>query len=65
MIRDPDLAQKILIKDFSHFHDHGVPADPNNPLDQNLFTMNGEQWRTLRNKLTPVFTTGQSICILN
>jgi len=56
----PELAQKVLIKDFSYFHDHGITVDETvNPLDGNLFNMSGNKWRALRNKLSPAFTSGK------
>lgn len=49
LVMDPSLVQTVLIKDFSHFHDHGLDFDvENNPLMGHLFTMKGDNWRTLR-----------------
>ncbi|KAL1123515.1 hypothetical protein AAG570_002592 [Ranatra chinensis] len=60
MVRDVELINKILIKDFSHFHDHGFLVDTEvNPLEGHLFNMEGQKWRALRNKLSPTFTSGK------
>ncbi|XP_054270759.1 probable cytochrome P450 6a13 [Macrosteles quadrilineatus] len=60
MIRDPVLIEKILVKDFNHFIDRGMPADPDSePLAINLFLAKGQKWRKLRYKLTPTFTSGK------
>lgn len=60
MVRDPELIEKILIKDFSHFHDRGLPHDTKfEPLSCHLFNVEGKYWRSLRYKLTPTFTTGK------
>ena len=60
MIRDPDLVEKVLIKDFGSFHDRGFPFDlENEPLTGSLFNVEGSYWRNLRYKITPVFTTGK------
>ncbi|KAJ1520474.1 hypothetical protein ONE63_003600 [Megalurothrips usitatus] len=60
LVVDLDLARTILIKDFSHFTDRGVPSDRvNEPLTANLFTLEGQEWRTLRHKLTPTFTAAR------
>ena len=60
MIRDPDLAEKVLIKDFASFHDRGFPPDlENDPLSDHLVSVEGSYWRTLRYKLSPAFTTGK------
>lgn len=61
MILDPDLIYKILVKDFSHFHDRGMFTVNVNgdPLTNNITFLEGLQWRHQRYKLSPVFTTGK------
>ncbi|KAG8273797.1 hypothetical protein J6590_011342 [Homalodisca vitripennis] len=60
MVRDLQLIERIMIKDFSYFEDRGLPLDmENEPLTVNLTNLRGSQWRYLRNKLTPTFTTGK------
>ncbi|KAK9501861.1 hypothetical protein O3M35_012511 [Rhynocoris fuscipes] len=60
LIKDVEMIEKILIKDFVYFTDHGFPVDEErNPLDSNLFTMTGKRWKAVRNKLSPIFTTGK------
>ncbi|KAL1116775.1 hypothetical protein AAG570_005247 [Ranatra chinensis] len=60
MVRSPRLLESILVKDFSHFHDHGFHFDADlDPLEAHLFNQEGVRWRALRNKLSPVFTTGR------
>lgn len=54
MIADMDLAYDILVREFNTFPSaHGKWNDP---LTTNLLTMEGEQWRTIRTKLSPVFS---------
>lgn len=60
MIRDPELINCVLIKDFSYFSDRGIYSDFSvNPLSNQLFFMDNPQWRTIRNKLTSAFTSGK------
>lgn len=60
LIIDPELVQRILITDFKYFHSRGCPLDyEGDPFTANLFSITGEKWRSLRNKITPTFTTGK------
>jgi len=60
MIRDPELINNILIKDFSYFTDRGIYVDyAYEPLSEALFFMENPRWKTLRNKLSPSFTSGK------
>ncbi|KAF0703581.1 putative cytochrome P450 6a13, partial [Aphis craccivora] len=60
MIRDPELINDVLIKDFLSFSDRGAYSDfAVNPLSNNLLFMNNPQWRIMRNKLSPAFTPGK------
>lgn len=60
MVCDPELINRVLIRDFSHFTDHGLFRDPTvNPLANTLLNMRGNQWKVMRNKISPVFTSGK------
>uniref|UniRef100_A0A1B6JHJ0 Cytochrome P450 n=1 Tax=Homalodisca liturata TaxID=320908 RepID=A0A1B6JHJ0_9HEMI len=59
VVKDVDLIQKILVKDFSHFHNQGFPTIEGDLLSMNLFNLKGEVWRAMRNKLSPTFTSGK------
>nr|NP_001352549.1 cytochrome P450 6a13-like [Myzus persicae] len=60
MVRDPEIINDVMIKDFSSFPDRGIYSDfAVNPLSNNLFFMENPQWKTIRNKLTPAFTSGK------
>ncbi|XP_024080838.1 probable cytochrome P450 6a14 isoform X2 [Cimex lectularius] len=60
LVKDAEVAEAVLVKDFPHFVDRGFEVDENtNPLDVNLFSMTGKRWRAYRNRLSPIFTTGK------
>ncbi|XP_026815293.1 probable cytochrome P450 6a13 [Rhopalosiphum maidis] len=60
MIRDPELINNILIKDFSYFPDRGFHKDPAlNIMANALFFMEGSKWKVMRQKLSPGFTSGK------
>lgn len=60
MIRDAELARQILIQDFTSFHDRGVYVDEKRDrLSCNLFSLRGQSWSSLRQKLTPSFSSAK------
>jgi len=60
MIRDPELINAILVKDFSYFTDHGLDIDPaTNLMARSMFFDNGQRWKTIRQKLSPGLTSSK------
>uniref|UniRef100_A0AAT9UTQ4 Cytochrome P450 6PU1 short isoform n=1 Tax=Maconellicoccus hirsutus TaxID=177089 RepID=A0AAT9UTQ4_MACHI len=60
IVRDPELVKHVLAKDFTNFYDRGSYfAKPYEPLTRHLFNLTGEEWKTIRTKLTPTFSGGK------
>lgn len=60
MVCDPELITAITIRDFSHFTDHGFEIDPSvNLLARSVFFSSGARWKTMRQKLSPGFSSGR------
>ncbi|RZF46375.1 hypothetical protein LSTR_LSTR007908 [Laodelphax striatellus] len=60
MVKDPELIQQVVVKDFTHFYDRGTTVDMKlDPLNANLLNMTGHRWKSLRQKLTPAFSSGK------
>ncbi|XP_047998100.1 cytochrome P450 6B5-like [Leguminivora glycinivorella] len=67
LIRDPDIVKHIMIKDFDNFVDRGVHFS-DDKMGNNLFHADAKTWRILRNKFTPLFTSGKlknMLCLLH
>ncbi|CAH1400047.1 unnamed protein product [Nezara viridula] len=60
VVKDPELVQLVLTKEFSHFRERGlIKLLKKDTLNHHLFHLGGERWRPLRMKLTPTFTSGK------
>jgi cytochrome P450 family 6 len=60
LIIDPELIRNISVKEFASFHDRTVYYNKeNDPLSANVLTFEGKEWRDVRTKLTPIFTSGK------
>nr|WLK66390.1 cytochrome P450 [Eocanthecona furcellata] len=60
VLRDTQLIEQVLIREFSTFPDHGsFLFEPSSVMYDSIFNMSGIRWRALRNKLLITFTTGK------
>ncbi|XP_037713842.1 probable cytochrome P450 6a21 [Drosophila subpulchrella] len=59
-VLETSLAKQILIKDFNKFTDRGFYHNPeDDPLSGQLFLLDGQRWKSMRNKLSSTFTSGK------
>ncbi|KAF2879302.1 hypothetical protein ILUMI_26857 [Ignelater luminosus] len=61
VIKNPELIRSVLITDFSYFCDRNTAVDETcDPIVSHfLFFMKYPEWKPLRAKVTPVFTTAK------
>jgi len=59
-IRDPDLTHRITTSDFSYFQNRGEEAaTAGGRLVYSVFALPGEEWKIVRNKLMPTFSSSR------
>ncbi|XP_063696951.1 probable cytochrome P450 6d4 [Culicoides brevitarsis] len=60
LVRDLELVKKVLVTDFDHFYDRGMYNNKKRePIASFLAAERGEDWKTLRQKLSPLFSSGK------
>lgn len=61
VIRDPEIIKSITIRDFHNFDDRTFACDKNADVmsGNSLFILRNPEWKNLRSKLTPIFTSGK------
>lgn len=60
-VTEPEMIKSVLVKDFDHFADRrNFDMSKNDSIFKKmLFGLKGTEWRALRSKLSPTFTTGK------
>nr|AHU88028.1 cytochrome P450 6FP7 [Propylea japonica] len=56
---DLDICKAIIQTDFQHFVDRGGFVVEGDPLTAQLLNLKGRQWKAMRSKLTPTFSSGK------
>ncbi|KAL7304515.1 hypothetical protein TKK_0003304 [Trichogramma kaykai] len=60
MVRDPELIKHVLIKDFANFTDRVADSYKTDYIGRfNLFVLRNPDWKYVRQKISPVFTSGR------
>lgn len=60
LVTDLDLIRQILIKDFEYFPNHGLYVnEADEPISAHLFNLSDDRWKSMRTKISPVFTLGK------
>ncbi|KAF2886261.1 hypothetical protein ILUMI_19912 [Ignelater luminosus] len=67
IVKDPNIIKSILVKDFNYFQDRNLISDEkcDGVSAKMLFMVKNPEWKLLRTKMTPVFTTGKIKSMLN
>lgn len=60
LVLSPEFARTVLVRDFATFVNRGVYFDRSgDPLSNNLFFIEGDDWRRLRQRMMRAFTAGK------
>lgn len=57
---DLEFIKSMFIKDFQNFNDRNMYVnEEDDPLSAHMFSLKGKQWKDLRSKISPTFSSGK------
>merc|ERR1712172_383676 len=67
VVQDPDMARKILVKDFNHFVDRDTEENMSKAFPgktdaywlEQMTIKTGDKWKDIRSTFSPIFTSGK------
>lgn len=60
VVQSPDIIKQVLTKDFYYFHGREVSSHCNNEnITRNMFFASGDDWKVVRQNLTPLFSSSK------